>query len=106
MATPAAIYVTQAHVDSYTERCADYIQRLGLELKSVVVDDRGGGRWVEAVALLLDGVVEVIVVAERDELPTDRLPRLDVVAEERRRLIPRQGCRPQLIRRYEPPAPA
>lgn len=104
MAKPAAIYVKAENVDKYTERCADYIQRIGYELTTVVVDDRDGGRWPEAATLLIEGTVEVLVIAERDEVPSDRTPRLDVVSEERRRLIPQQrgsSCRPRLIRRDE-----
>ncbi len=96
----ALIYVTAANLNRYTDRCADYCNRLGLHLAAVVVDDLGGGRWPEAAQMLIDGRAQVVVVADRDELPQDRTPRVDVVAEQRRRLIPgqRSQCRPRLVR--------
>lgn len=96
----AIIYVTSDHLDQYVTRCADYVNRLGLTLAAVVVDDLGGGRWPEVAAMLLDGTVQVVVVADRDELPADRTPRVDVVAEQRRRLDlgQRSACRPRMVR--------
>ncbi|MFY1703936.1 hypothetical protein ACN28G_19740 [Micromonospora sp. WMMA1923] len=97
--TTAAIYVTAPNLRRYTDRCADYCNRRGLTLTAVVVDDLGGGRWPEVVQMVMDGTVQVVVVADRDELPPDRTPRLDVVAEERRHLSPdpQRGCRPRLL---------
>lgn len=96
----ALIYVTAANLNRYTDRCADYCNRLGLHLAAVVVDDQDGGRWPEAAQMLIDGRAQVLVVADRDELPPDRTPRVDVVAEQRRRLHPdqRSHCRPRLVR--------
>lgn len=97
--TLAIIYVTSAHVDRHTERCAEYINRLGYRLAAVIVDELGGGRWPEAAAMLMDGTAQVLVVADRDELPTERTPRVDVVSEERRRrMVPDQRCRPRMLR--------
>lgn len=98
--TNALIYVTAANLDRYTDRCADYCNRLGLRLTAVVVDELDGGRWPEVVRMLTDGTVQVVVVADRDELPADRTPRVDVVAEQRRQLGSgqRSACRPRLIR--------
>ncbi len=97
----AIIYVHSDNLNIHTERCADYIHRLGYALAAVVVDDQDGGRWHEAAGMLLSGDAQVLVVAERDELPPDRLPRVDVVAEERRRRLSpalAQRCRPRLVR--------
>lgn len=96
----ALIYVTAANLDRYTDRCAEYCNRLGLTLAAVVVDELDGKRWPEAMQMLMDGTVQVVVVADRDELPADRTPRVDVVAEQRRRLVPGQRvqCRPRLVR--------
>ncbi|TCB97604.1 hypothetical protein E0H26_11850 [Micromonospora zingiberis] len=95
----ALIYVTAENLDRYTDRCAEYCNRLGLRLAAVVVDELDGGRWPEVAQMLMDGTVQVVVVADRDELPPDRTPRVDVVAEQRRRLgTGRSTCRPRLIR--------
>lgn len=99
MQQTALIYVTAANLDRYTDRCAAYCNRLGLTLASVVVDDLDGGRWPEAAQMLIDGRAHVLVAADRDELPPGRTPRVDVVAEQRRRLdLGRSVCRPRLIR--------
>lgn len=100
MQQTALIYVTAANLDRYTDRCAEYCNRLGLILTAVVVDDLNGGRWAEAAQMLIDGRAQVLVVADRDELPPDRTPRVDVVAEQRRRLDlgQRAHCRPRLVR--------
>ncbi|GIJ10710.1 hypothetical protein ACFFMR_18770 [Micromonospora andamanensis] len=99
MQQTALIYVTAANLDRYTDRCAEYCNRLGLHLTAVVVDDLDGGRWPEVAQMLMDGTVQVVVVADRDELPTERTPRVDVVAEQRRQLYTgRPVCRPRLIR--------
>lgn len=97
--TTAIIYVTAANLTRYADRCADYCDRRGLTLVAVIVDDLDGGRWPEAARMLMDGAADVLVVADRDELPADRTPRLDVVAEERRHLTPgrRPACRPRLL---------
>lgn len=95
----AVIYVTAPNINKYTDRCAEYITRLGYNVAAVVVDELDGGRWHEAIDMLITGEAQILVVAERDELPTDRTPRVDVVAEERRRrLVPDQRCRPRLLR--------
>lgn len=96
----ALIYVTAANLDRYTDRCAEYCNRLGLSLAAVVVDELDGGRWPEVARMLMDGIVQVVVVADRDELPPDRTPRVDVVSEQRRQMIPgqRSHCRPRFLR--------
>ncbi len=95
----ALIYVKAQNINRYTDRCAEYCNRRGFTLAAVVVDDLDGGRWPEVVQMVMDGSVEVVVVADRDELPPDRTPRLDVVAEERRHLDPHgRVCRPRLTR--------
>lgn len=94
----ALIFVTREHLDDYCPRCADYLNRCGMELTAVVIDDGDGRRWPEVATLLANGEVDVVVVATRAELPPDRLPRIDVVAERSRRMIPDQRCRPRLLR--------
>lgn len=94
----AVIYVTRQHIDDYTDRCAEYCNRLNLSLAAVVVDDGDGARWPEAAGMLMDGTAQVLVVFDRDELPPARTPRVDVVAEQRRHLGPdRVRCRPRLL---------
>lgn len=95
----ALIYVRASNLNRYTDRCAEYCNRLGLRVSAVIVDELDGGRWPEAAQMLRDGAVQVLVVADRDELPADRTPRVDVVSEQRRRpeLSQRPVCRPRLL---------
>jgi hypothetical protein len=97
--TSALIYVTAANLNRYTDRCAEYCNRLDLGLVAVVVDELDGGRWPEVAQMLMDGTVQVVVVADRDELPTGRTPRVDVVADQRRQLgsAQRSVCRPRFL---------
>lgn len=90
----------------HAERCADYCTRLGYEVIAVVAA-HAGGTWADVVKLVLrDGRAEVCVVAARDQLPRDRTPRIEAVADERRHLAPLPGSwnqrtviRPQFLRR-------
>ncbi len=97
LATTAVIYVTATHRSRHAARCAEDCHRRGLTLGAVIVDELHGGRWPDVVQRVMAGEAEVIVVADRDELPPDRTPRLDVVAEERRHLSPDPHCRPRLL---------
>lgn len=88
----------------HAERCADYCTRLGYEVVAVVAA-HAGGTWADVAKLVLtDGRAEVCVVAARDQLPRDRTPRIEAVADERRHLVPsprnqRPAVRPQFLRR-------
>lgn len=80
--------------------CADYCTRVGYEVVAVVAAETGG-RWDDVARMVLtDGRAEVVVVASRDHLPRDRTPRIEAVADERRRVGWNQGpVRPQFLRR-------
>lgn len=85
----------------YTARCLDYCTRLGYEV-AAVVEQRAGGRWEDVYTMVVtDGRAEVVVVASRDQLPRDRVPRIEAVADERRHLVPtrRDRDRPTFLRR-------
>jgi len=89
--------------DRYAGWCVSYCTRKGYDIVAVV-DGRAGGRYDDAWQLTRDGRADVIVTPARDHLPADRLPRIEVVAEERRHLVPqekfRNGVRPQFLRRH------
>lgn len=61
--------------------CLEYCERHGYEVTALV---RGGlDSWSNGVfGMLRAGEADVIVVYTRSDLPTDRLPRLEVVVEE------------------------
>lgn len=87
----------------YTSWCIDYCKRVGYHLVAVV-EERCGGRYVDVERMVFkDERAEVIVVAQRDQLPPERCPRIEVVTEQRRRLGeesgPAQPERPQFLRR-------
>lgn len=85
----------------YLDRCVDFCARKGYEIVAVV-DQGAGGVWADAQGMVDDGRVGVIVVSGRDQLPADRLPRIEAVADERRAMT-RPGAsnsvRPQFLRR-------
>ena len=56
----------------------------------VIVGDKTGHRWGEAVAMTKDGRVDIIVVYSRDDPPPDRVPRWEAVTDAPR---PRPGRR-------------
>jgi hypothetical protein len=64
----------------------EWCDRLGYDLCSLVVDP-DGSRWREVFQLLLTGDAEVIVVNRRDHIPLT-LPRIEIIAEDRRRVVP------------------
>jgi hypothetical protein len=62
----------------WTDACSDYIQRRGYRLAAVV------GAWRDVIQLVFGDEADVVVVGRRDQLPPDRIPRVDVVVEEDR----------------------
>ena len=53
---------------------------MGYVVFGLIVGD-GDGSWDDVVDLLVRGVAQIAVVARREHLPPDRLPRLEVIAE-------------------------
>lgn len=80
--------------------CMEYIHRCQYTPVAVVRN----GDWPSAQRMRDDGQADLIVVARRDHLPADRLPREEVVEEEGPALTPQQR-RPRLIRRDEVAGP-
>lgn len=65
--------------DRWTRICHDYCTAAGYEITAIIYLPDG---WPGAMALLLGLDAEVVVVAARDHLPRDRIPRLEVVNEQ------------------------
>jgi hypothetical protein len=57
------------------QRCRRYCRRKGYEVVAVVTDADGGWRYV--LAMLAERQADVVVVASRDDLSPDRVPRLE-----------------------------
>lgn len=74
----AVIYIPSADLKLAAVACLEYVAACGYQMAGIVV-----GRWNDAQSLALDGTVDVVVVAERSHLPPDRVPRIEVVAEQR-----------------------
>lgn len=84
----------------YASWCIDYCKRMGYRLIAIV-EERVGGRYVDVERMVFtDERADVVVIAQRDQLPAGRLPRIEVVAEERLRLagVPATS-RPLFLRR-------
>lgn len=57
------------------QRCRRYCESKGYTVVEVVTDADGGWRYVQAI--LNARQAEIIVVPSRDDLPPDRVPRLE-----------------------------
>lgn len=79
--------------------CATHVELHGYLLVSIVIDDAGGAKWASVRSLLDAGRVDVVVVAHRDHLPPDRLPRIEVANDEPTLNLHQR--RPSRIRRDE-----
>jgi hypothetical protein len=64
----------------WLDECADYCQRRGYTVLSVVPADTVG--WGAAMEAWLKGEVDVLVVARESHIPPDRVPRVEIVARE------------------------
>lgn len=99
---PAVIWVADdPEWERYAGQCTEWCRQAGHEIVAMVTG-RSGGTYEDVLRMVMDGRAEVIVIATRDQLPAGRLPRVEVVAEERRRLIPQQRRhlqRPRFLRR-------
>lgn len=72
----AIVYVPDDDMERCTILCLEYAQRVGYLVVGVVV-----GRWNDAQSMVLAGVADLVIVADRAQLPPDRTPRIEVVDE-------------------------
>lgn len=56
--------------------CMEYARESGYRIEGVVI-----GSWGDVVSLLVSGAADLVIVADRCHLPTDRTPRVEIVAE-------------------------
>lgn len=92
----AVIYVSDGVLsDRVAAECAQFCEQEGWRVGSFVQADAKDDRWADAVAVLMSGDADVLVVANRGHLPPDRLPRLVVIQEERDRRRRGDGFRPR-----------
>lgn len=56
--------------------CAEYAQQHGYHIVAVVHE------WSSAWAMIASGKTSIIVVGRRDHVPSDREPRMEVIAEQ------------------------
>jgi hypothetical protein len=79
----ALIYIPGGEQMTRWQRiCGQHVEARGYRLVSIVIDDAGGAKWPNVLTLVRAGQADVIVVARRDQLPKDRLPRIEVATEE------------------------
>jgi hypothetical protein len=73
-----AVIWIPTHADLYRwgAACAEYCARHGYELYGVI-----HGAWRDATRLLIAGDAQVAVIASREHLPPDRVPRIEIVSE-------------------------
>jgi hypothetical protein len=77
----AVVYVRDGRERPRSLRHAiKYCERMRYTVAGVVVDKTGSG-WASAFAMLAVGEAQILVVGLREDLPPDRLPRIEVVAE-------------------------
>ena len=75
--TQAIIFLLNQHFSNDLDRCTQYCAAVGYDVVAVVTD-----RWTEVIRYLRAGFAEVVVIADRSRLPSDRTPRIEVVAEQ------------------------
>lgn len=61
-------------------RCLAWCADRGYDLDAVITDT-SGDRWPEIIAMMAGGLVDVILIPDRDQLAPDRLPRVEVVGD-------------------------
>jgi hypothetical protein len=73
----ALIFLPAADAVAAGAVCVEYATTAGYQLQGVVI-----GRWQDILDLVHRDEAEVVVVADRSHIPTDRTPRIEIVAEE------------------------
>jgi hypothetical protein len=82
--TASVIYLPEnTETQRWARICVEWCERKGYRVVSLVVDDSPDGRkWRDVVAMMARGDVEVCVVPRWDHMPPDRVPRVEVIAED------------------------
>lgn len=81
----AIVFVDPEHLLPNASICIEYALAMGYHVIGVVRGD-----WDEVIRMNRSGTAEVVVVAEQDDLPRDRTPRVEVVAH-----MPAPGAEPR-----------
>ncbi|GGS05117.1 hypothetical protein GCM10010169_57430 [Micromonospora fulviviridis] len=79
LSRPVAAIWIPSHVDPIEPHlmvCLDHARRCRYNLLGIITT----APWDEVRHLMIDGKVDVVVVAEREHLPPDRTPRIEVAA--------------------------
>lgn len=83
-ALTAVIYVSDGVLAEHVAaECATFCQQEGWRVGSFIRADAKDDHWADAMALLISGEADVLVVRDRDDLPPDRTPRVVVIRDER-----------------------
>ncbi len=80
-ALQAVIYAPPGQLPLWTTACVEHCASMGYAVFGLIVGDCDGTNWNDVIDLLARGVAQIAVVARREHLPPDRLPRLEVTAE-------------------------
>lgn len=76
------IYVRDTADRARWEHAAvDFCEQQHYAVIGLVIGMKDDDRWDDVMGLLLSGAAELVVVAERDQLPPNRTPRIEIVAE-------------------------
>jgi hypothetical protein len=73
----AVIFIPDAGAIDAADRCSDLGEAHHLQVVGVIVGD-----WAAVLAMLRDGTVTVVIADRRDDLPADREPRIEIVADQ------------------------
>jgi hypothetical protein len=79
LSRPVAAIWIPSHVDPiepHLMACLDHARRCRYGLLGIITT----APWEEVRRMMMDGKVDVVVVAEREHLPPDRTPRIEVAA--------------------------
>lgn len=76
--TKAIVFVNADRLLPNASICVQYCLAMGYAVVGVV-----RGSWDEVIGLTRERKAEVVVVAEDDDLPPDRKPRVEIVAHQR-----------------------
>lgn len=79
-----AAHLSENEVGRWLKSCVDYCAARGYEIADIVLDRHGGAAWADVLTAVTGGAdaeAHVIVVAHRDHLPRNRIPRLEVASE-------------------------
>lgn len=72
----AVVYIPSADLDDAAARCLEHGKTCGYHIEGLII-----GRWDDAQAMAIEGVVQVVIVADRSHLPPGRVPRIEVAGE-------------------------